>query len=844
MTDPVLRLSDVVKTYPGVVALKGVSLEVLPGEIHALLGENGAGKSTLIAVAAGSTVPDAGTVEIGGRRLLEHTPAAAQALGLAVVYQHPSVLEDLTVTENMLYPLPADRRPGFAAGRDWTRARMAALGADIDPRGRANELTPAERQLLEISRALALDARVLILDEPTESLTAAETERLFARLGELRAGGTAIVYISHRVPEVKRIADRITVLRDGEARGTVPAAGITTDQIVSLIVGRAITSVFPAKATAQPDAAPLLTVRGLTGDRFAGISLDVRPGEIVGLAGVEGNGQREALRAIGGLEAGAGAVTVNGAPASIRSPRHAQRAGIVLLPGDRHRDGLFLSLPVRENVSLLSLPAVSTAGVISGAAEKRQTADRIRELGIRTPSGETPVASLSGGNQQKVLFARSLLAEPQVLLAEEPTKGVDVGARVEIYRLLREVAGTGKAVIVQSSDALELQGLCDRVHVFSNGTIVQTLEGDAFGEADITGAAIGGEAGARAQETAAPRTAGLRRFLAGDHAASATIAVLLVLIALYTGANTDAFWTERNFQSMLLLTSAIAFVALGQLVVLLIAGIDLSVGATVGMTAVLLSFFAAKGQGPEMLLLGIVVITAVGIAIGLANATLIRKIGLNPVIATLSTFIVLQGIALLLRPKPGGTFDREIVNLIKTDIGPIPVAFLVCVALTIVAELVLRRTRAGVGLRAVGSNEHRAFRLGAPVGRLEVGAYVACALFSVLGGVMLGSQVAIGDARLGADYTLISITAVILGGASIMGGRGTFIGALLGAMLIQEIVTASGFLRLGTAWQQWVPGVIVLVAAAISSRSRAVRRTRVAPTATTPATPATGRAAA
>ncbi|MFN8623426.1 MAG: ATP-binding cassette domain-containing protein [Chloroflexota bacterium] len=823
MTDPVLRLTDVVKTYPGVTALKGVSLEVLPGEIHALLGENGAGKSTLIGVAAGSTVPDSGTVEIGGQRLLTHTPAAAQALGLAVVYQHPSVLDDLTVTENMLYPLPKDRRPSFAAGRDWVRQRLAALGADVDPRMRAGELTPAERQLLEIARALARDARVLILDEPTESLTAAESERLFARLAELKAAGTAIVYISHRVPEVRRIADRITVLRDGEGRGTMPAAGVTADDIVRLIVGRSITSVFPAKATVEAGAAPILQVADLAGDRFHDVALTVRPGEIVGLAGVEGNGQREALRAIGGLETARGTVKVGGQAADIRSPRTAQRSGIVLLPGDRHRDGLFLSLPVRENVSVLSLPRVASAGVISGGKERAMAAAEIERLAIKTPSGETPAASLSGGNQQKVLIARSMLAEPRVLLAEEPTKGVDVGARVEIYRILREAAAAGRAVVVQSSDALELHGLCDRVHVFSSGTIVATLEGDQFGEADITGAAISGEAG-RARESAEPtRSAGFRRFLSGDYAASVTLAVLLLVIALFTGLTQSAFFSDRNFQSMLLLGSAIAFVALGQLVVLLIAGIDLSVGAIVGITAVLLSFFAGKDQGAGMLALGFLVVVAAAVIIGLANALLIRKVGLNPVIATLATFIVLQGVSLLLRPKPSGTWNPGVVSAIKTHIGPLPLAFVLCLALTIVAELVLRRTRPGVGIRAVGSNEHRAFRLGAPVTRLELGAYITCALFSALGGVMLGSQVAIGDARLGADYTLLSITAVVLGGASIMGGRGSFVGALLGALLLQEIVTASGFLRLGTAWAQWVPGVIVLVAAAISYRTRSIR---------------------
>jgi ribose transport system ATP-binding protein len=821
---PVLRLTDVVKTYPGVVALKGVTLEVVPGEVHALVGENGAGKSTLIAVAAGATIADSGTVEIGGRPLEPPTPAAAQALGLAVVYQHTLVLEDLTVAENMVYAMPAVRRPTMAQAAAWTRERLAILGATIDPNARVDSLTVAERQLLEIARALALESKVLILDEPTESLTAAESDRLFERIRVLKERGTAVVYISHRLPEVKRIADRVTVLRDGEGRGTFVAEQVSTDDILRLIVGRSISQVFPPKSEpAGDEAQPILEVRGLNGDRFHDLDLAVRPGEIVGFAGIEGNGQHEALRALAGLEDSRGEVFVRGRRVEIGDPHRASASGIVMLPGDRHRDGLFLTLSVRENTSLLALSRVAAGGFVRADAEARMVAEEVRTLSIRTPSIETPVAALSGGNQQKVLFARSLLASPAVLLAEEPTRGVDVGARVELYRILREAAGNGHAVIVQSSDAMELHGLCDRVLVFSRGTVVRTLDGGAFGEADITGAALTASRTRADVDIGARRGLQLRRFLSGDYAAGAVLAILIAMLAGYTGAISEFFFTERNFQGMLLLAAAVVFVGLGQLLVLLVGGIDLSVGAVVGLTAVLLSFFATVGAGPGSLLVGVAVIAAAGAAVGLVNAGLVRRIGLGPVIATLATFVVIQGVSLLLRPRPGGSLDPAVTAAVKTSLGPLPVAFVVAIVLAVAFEIVLRRTRLGIGLRAVGSDEGRAFRLGAPVTPLHVAAYVGCALFAVLGGVMLASQVGIGDARLGADYTLISITAVVLGGASIFGGRGSFLGALLGAIFIQEVITATAFLRLGTAWQQWLPGVLILVAAALFARARRVR---------------------
>ena len=413
-TRTALRLTNVVKTYPGVTALKGVSLDVLPGEVHALVGENGAGKSTLIAVAAGSTIPDSGEVEIGGHVMSAPSPLAAQALGLAVVYQHPSVLEDLTVTENLVLSMPPGRRPPMSGAASWSRDRLAVVAAHIDPRARVSELSVAEHQLLEIARALALDAQVLILDEPTESLTAAESERLFERIADIRASGAAIVYISHRLPEVKRIADRLTVLRDGEGRGTFGAQDVSETDILRLIVGRSIDRVFPARAdlAALAGAEPLLVVDGLAGGRFHGVDLAVRPGEIVGLAGVEGNGQREFLRALGGMSrVTSGTVAVRGTPVLLGDPRRTLEAGIVHLPGDRHREGVFLPLNVRENLSLQSLADVSRRFLVRRDRETASAQTEVERMSIRTPSVEA-AGLVAVGRQPAEGAARSLDAGP------------------------------------------------------------------------------------------------------------------------------------------------------------------------------------------------------------------------------------------------------------------------------------------------------------------------------------------------------------------------------------------------------------------------------------------------
>jgi ribose transport system ATP-binding protein len=823
----VLRLGDVVKTFPGVVALKGVSFEVLAGEVHALVGENGAGKSTLMAVAAGSTVPDSGTVEIGGQPLQASSPAVAQALGLGIVYQHLSILEDLTVIENMVFAMPAALRPSMSRAPAWTRGHLLSVGAEIDPADRVSDLSTANRQLVEIAKALALDAKVLILDEPTESLTRVESERLFENIRSIRDKGTAVVYISHRLPEVKRVADRITVLRDGETRGTFEAAEISEGDILRLIIGRSVDQAFPDKRPGGEHAHDaLLDVESLSGAGFSDVSLSVRPGEIVGLAGIEGNGQRAFLRTLAGMSSARGQMSVDGAAVKLGRPSRMRSAGVIHLPGDRHREGVMLNLSVRENVSLLALGAASQGGVVRRARERPAVAAQIERLGIKTPSAETSVAALSGGNQQKVLFARALLGAPRVLLADEPTRGVDAGARIDLYQVLREAASEGRAVVVLSSDAIELQGLCDRVLVFSRGQIVRELEGDEINEENITGAAVTSDREHRGESpTAAARVARLLRFASGDYLPSVVLALLIVLVAALTSADNGRFLSTFEVQNTLLLASVLAFVSLGQLVVLMTGNIDLSVGPLMGLIVVVVSFFWAVGQGTGDLLLGIVMVIATALAVGLVIG-LLRQFGRIPsVLASLAAYIVIQGIALQLRPVQGGQLRPDIVGGINTTIGFMPVAFIAAVVVTLIAEVVLRRTRAGLELRAVGSDETRAHRLGARVNLTLILAFVLCSLFAAAAGILLAGQIGIGngDQSVGSPYTLSCITAVVLGGASIFGGRGSFIGALLGAVLLTEVVAAVPFLQAALSWNYWIPGIMVLVGAGIFSRARGRR---------------------
>ena len=815
-----LELREVWKSFPGVTALKGVSLSLAAGEVHAVLGENGAGKSTLMSVASGSIAPDSGSIIFGESSYGSLTPAAAQAHGVAIVHQHPAVLPDLTVAENL-----ALAATGAKPTPEWMREQLRRVDLRVALGARLEDLTVAQRQLLELTKAIAAHPRVLILDEPTAPLGADRVATVFELVRAAAQDGAAVVYISHRLAEVRQIADRVTVMRDGAVRGSAPIDEMSDDEMLRLIVGRSVETTFPGKHDgAVSDGG--LAVENLSNHAFKGVGLAVAPGEIVGLAGIAGNGQSEFLRALAGLEPASGEVSLGGRTLSLGNPVAAQRGGIAYMPADRHGEGLLMALSVRENATLSSLPRYANRGVVSRRAEVSAVTREVDALQIRTASLETDVEALSGGNQQKVVLARAMLSRPKLILADEPTQGVDAGARVEIYRILREIAESGVPVLIVSSDGLELEGLCDRVVVFSRGEVVGELSGEDVSEEKI----------ARTMVTATTHRAGdavaagggtaerARRFLTGDYLPSLVLAVIIVALGVYTYGQNPRFTATFNITSLLTLLAALAFISFGQLIVIMTAGIDISVGPLSGLVVVIASFFLVEGKSTPVVVLGLAIMLATALTTGLVNGLMVRVGRFTAVAATLVTYIGLQGISLLLRPFQGGFISATITDDIQKNIGPIPVAFLVAVALALVLEYCLRFTRWGLALRAAGSREQAAHRLGVRVNRTVIGAYVACSGLTFLGGLMLMAQIGVGDPTQGVTYTLASITAVVLGGASLFGGRGSFIGTLLGAALLQETINATTFLSLSQAWQYWFQGVFVLVAAVAYTLARGRRR--------------------
>jgi ribose transport system ATP-binding protein len=497
---PVLTLRGVSKAFGAVHAVRDVSVDCRAGEIHALVGENGSGKSTLLGIASGFLAPDEGTVVIGETERRRVSPAESRRLGLGIAYQTYSHVLHLSVAENLYLAAPSDSRPKWRGMDGWAAERLAEYRLDLSPAAPAGALSLAERQLLEVVKALLARPKVLLLDEPTTALGPEDVDRLHELVHERSRAGVGIVYVSHRLPEVLGVADRISVLRDGVCRGTFEAASMSEDSLVALMIGRPLELAFPERHARGTEREVLLSVSGLQGDRFGPIDLEVASGEIVGIAGAEGNGQVQFLRALAGAERATGTATCGGKPLDSRSPLGSLRAGVVLLSGDRSYESLFPVLSVRANATVQVLRRLSTLGVLSRRRERRRVAELVDRLSIRTASIEQPVETLSGGNQQKVSLTRPFLrGDVKVILAEEPTQGVDVAARFDIYGALREKAREGVATIVKSSDPLELAGLCDRVVVMSRGRIVEEIPGEELGERRIVEAIVGSRAEAREQ---------------------------------------------------------------------------------------------------------------------------------------------------------------------------------------------------------------------------------------------------------------------------------------------------------------------------------------------------------
>jgi rhamnose transport system ATP-binding protein len=491
-----LQAISITKSYDGVHALNSATFALRTGEVHALVGENGAGKTTLIKIISGAVPADSGRLELDGAPIDDNSPGRAKSLGITAIYQEPALFAELTVAENIALGLEHE---GLWRRVDWKQRRaraselLAQVGAKIDVDAEAGELTMPEQQLVEIARAIGAKSRVLIMDEPTASLSREETENLYRVINKLREQGVGIIYITHRLEELSVIADRVTVLRDGQVVATYDMAQTNRQEVIRLMVGRELSAIFPKREVERGDVA--LELRGI-GNHAGGLSnidLSVHRGEIVGLAGLVGAGRTELARIIFGLDhADSGEVRVHGKQVRINTPADAINCGIAYLPEDRRRQGVIPEMPVSANITLASLKKLKRYGGFDFQQEKQIAAEYVQRFAIKTPSVSSPVSTLSGGNQQKVALSRWLATKPSVLILDEPTQGIDVGAKAEIHGLIGDLASEGMAILMISSDLPEILGMSDRIAVMRAGTIVGIVERAGATQQQIIALALGG----------------------------------------------------------------------------------------------------------------------------------------------------------------------------------------------------------------------------------------------------------------------------------------------------------------------------------------------------------------
>jgi ribose transport system ATP-binding protein len=829
---PVLAVGDVDKSFPGVQALRNVSFDCLSGEVHGLVGENGAGKSTLMRILAGAMPPDSGFIRLRGERVVLRSPRHAHDLGIAMVYQDTRLVDDLDVAQNIWL----EREPGsfLLVDRRSMETQAAAildrLGLEIDLRRTARELTSAERQIVEIARALTADPAVLVLDEPTSALDPGEVERLGGILRSLQKGGTGIVFISHRLPEVLEFANRITVMKDGQIVTTVLNQGITEDFLVSKMVGRQLSLAFPPKSSKSgPNR---LEVRNLSSPgKFREISFTVGAGEIVGLGGIQGNGQSEIARALYGLVPASGEIRLDDVRMTLRSPGHAIQAGVVYVPADRRAESTFAPHSIRRNVAAPHLPSWSRFGILNHSLEQSAVNDVVTRFQVRTPSLEQPIGFLSGGNQQKVVVGRWVLAQPKIYIFDEPTQGVDVATKLELYRVIRELAEQGAAVILLSADLLELIGLSDRILVIAHGSIVDRMAAVDATEERIIGSAVSRRrkdnlSRAKPVNTSAPshrpgKRLGRGQILWRRYAGTVLLLSLLLLVSCYTATQSRYFLTERNMGNLAIEVVPLALVAIGQMVVILLGGVDLSVGPAMSLTTTLASYVIVNNHAEVA---GVILCLIAGLSIGGLNSFLILSLRIPDLISTLATYSLVLGLALIVRPSPGGNVSETFSDLITMRVGWIPVAGVVVLLISGLGELCLVRSRIGVRLYATGSRPEAAFVAGTPVGRVRLLAYLFSGLMAAVAGLVIAARIGSGDPQAGAQFTLSSIAAVVVGGTSVFGGRGTMIGTFLGAILLVLLQDALNQLHV-TAYYQYIwTGTLLLVAVALYSINEFVKK--------------------
>ena len=806
--------------------MRGVELIVAPGEVHGLVGENGAGKSTLINIASGLLRPDAGSVLVEGQTTVFSGPRHAAALGITVVHQEADLFPQLSIAENMLLSEGLVRGPARLI--DWrgtyrkAQEEVERFGESFNVRALAGGLPVARRMMAEIAAAVSQDARVLFLDEPTSALTLKEIRQLFEWIERLRVQGVGIVYVSHRLEEVLEICDRVTVLRDGELVAVEPAKVLTIDRLVSMMVGREVESV---RATADQEPGPVrLRVEGATDAReaFREVSLEVKAGEVVGLYGFVGAGRSELGQALFGVRRlSSGQVKVDGRRCAPRSPREAMRAGLAYVPEDRLVQGVFAGHSVERNASTAMLRRLSVLGWIRRGQERRLMERMVEEMQIRAASVKQPITSLSGGNQQKVVFGRWLATDPGVLVLDEPTRGVDVGAKAEIHKLIGKLAEAGAGVLLISSELPEIMSLSARVVTLSEGRKTGEFVPAKDGEEAIAAAAVP-RSGEGAGASCGSEAGLVWRLL--QFRELGLLGCIFVLCGVMAVVRPGAFMTAENLLDVMASAAIPAMMAQGAMLIICAGGIDISVGSMMALAGALAGMAANAGYPA-----GVCLAMAIGLGIGMSllNAGVALLARIHPIVVTLAGISIYRGV---MRMVTGGDEVLQLPAayraLAEGRIWGVPKLCWYVVGITVLSHLLLRYTILGRRILAQGDSERAARLIGLSKVRLTLWVFGFSGALVGLCSVLHAGYYAKVEAGMGSGMELRAIAAAVIGGTNILGGRGSAVGTFLGAFLIALLPNVLVFAQSSDYWQNLFVGGLILAAVVMDAVVQRLGRAR------------------
>jgi rhamnose transport system ATP-binding protein len=824
---PVIELRGICKRFGPVDVLSNVDLSLFAGRVHSLAGENGAGKSTLVKILGGIHQPDSGLILKNGVETAILGSADARRQGIAVIHQHPATFPDLSVAENIFI----GRQPRRMGRIDWSamidRARelLARLRMEMDVNLPVKILSIAERHAIEIAKALSIDARVLVMDEPTSTISSREVDRLFEIVEQLKKQGVAILFISHFIDEILGRGDEVTVLRSGKVIVILPVAELTPAQTVRHMIGAEPGAFFPKEKTEI--GMPVLSVRGLSGAGFVeDVSFDVRAGEILGFFGLVGAGRSEVAQMLFGItKPRQGEIKVDGRVARPRSPRHAMRLGISFLPEDRHQQGLVLQFSIRANETLPILRQLANrAGIVRCAREKQIARDFSGRMRVVATGVEQRTDTLSGGNQQKVLLAKWLIPSPKVLILDQPTRGIDVGAKAEIHRIISQLATQGMAVILIGDDAQEVIGMSDRIIVFRGGRIAAESNRASFDREAILLAAAhtarddvetelrqGGLT--RSTEAMAPRAGGSRGLIGRLLQIPELVLVLaLLIIGGLVTMREPRFLQSANLEQVALSATLVCIVTLGEALVIIARQVDLSIGAIVAASA-----FISAGwleHHPDTSIFFVILIgSAVGVAFGVMNALLVALFRIPAIVATLGTLAIFRGGVIVFaggRQISATVLPDSYGDIARIHFAGAPLLVWLALLLTVAFGLAARFTRTGRNLYALGSNQESARFVGINDRRHIALVFIVSGLLCGLVGVLWGARFGTVDAVIAPDLHFQAISAVVVGGVSIFGGSGTVYGAALGAVIFAVLQNGVQLLGINRFWLQAVFGAAIL----------------------------------